>query len=43
MELTKLVSDEEASVEEAFEELEIAQTQLDEINDKYQHKIDELS
>ncbi|MFT5835572.1 MAG: ATP-binding cassette subfamily F protein 3 [Sulfurimonas sp.] len=43
MELTKLVSDEEAFVEEAFEELEIVQTQLDEINDKYQHKIDELS
>jgi len=43
MELSKLVSDEEQQVEEAFEELEIAQTELDEINESYENKINELS
>lgn len=38
MELSKLVSDEEASVEEMFEELEITQTELDEINEEYEQK-----
>lgn len=42
MELSKLVSDEESSVEEMFEELEVAQNQLDEINESYQEKIDSL-
>ncbi|WP_415397000.1 ABC-F family ATP-binding cassette domain-containing protein [Sulfurimonas sp. CS5] len=40
MELSKLVSDEEASVEEMFQELEIAQTELDEINEEYEQKWD---
>ncbi|WP_373001668.1 ABC-F family ATP-binding cassette domain-containing protein [Sulfurimonas sp.] len=35
MELSKLVSDEEKQVEDAFEELEVAQTELDEINEDY--------
>lgn len=38
MELSKLVSDEEVSVEEMFEELEITQTELDEINEEYEQK-----
>nr|WP_321267109.1 ABC-F family ATP-binding cassette domain-containing protein [uncultured Sulfurimonas sp.] len=43
MELSKLVSDKEASVEEMFEELEVAQTELDEINENYESKMNELS
>jgi len=43
MELSKLVSDEESKVEEMFEELEVAQMQLDEINEEYEQKIEELS
>ncbi|MFT7002918.1 MAG: ATP-binding cassette subfamily F protein 3 [Sulfurimonas sp.] len=43
MELTKLVSQEEESVEKAFEELEIVQTELDGINDIYEQRIEELS
>ncbi len=42
MELSKLVSDEEKEVEDAFEELEVAQTQLDEINEEYEQKMAEL-
>jgi ATP-binding cassette subfamily F protein 3 len=42
MELSKLVSDEEASVEEMFEELEVVQNELDEINTSYDDKINEL-
>jgi len=42
MELSKLVSDEEKQVEDAFEELEVAQTELDEINESYDTKIDSL-
>ena len=42
MELSKLVSDEENSVEEMFEELEVAQTELDEINNSYDDKINLL-
>jgi ATP-binding cassette subfamily F protein 3 len=42
MELSKLVSDEEASVEVAFEELEVAQTELDEINEEYEQKMAKL-
>ncbi|EDZ63023.1 ABC transporter, ATP-binding protein [Sulfurimonas gotlandica GD1] len=42
MELSKLVSDEEASVEEMFEELEVVQTKLDEINEEYEQKMAEL-
>ena len=42
MELSKLVAEEEAKVEEMFEELETAQTQLDEINEKYDKKIEDL-
>ncbi len=43
IELSKLVSDEESKVESIFEELEIAQTELDEINQSYEQKIEELS
>jgi ATP-binding cassette subfamily F protein 3 len=43
MELSKLVSDEEASIEELFEELEVVQTQLDEINEEYEQKIQKLN
>ena len=43
MELSKLVSKEESEVEEMFEALEIAQTKLDEINQSYDEKIEELS
>lgn len=43
MELSKLISDEEIKVEDMFEELEISQTQLDEINETYAKKIEELS
>jgi len=42
MELSKLVAAEEAKVEESFEALEVAQTQLDEINAEYDAKIEEL-
>jgi ATP-binding cassette, subfamily F, member 3 len=42
MELSKLVSDEEKQVEDAFEELEVAQTELDEINEEYEQKMAEL-
>lgn len=42
MELSKLVSDEEAKVEESFEALEEAQTKLDTINEEYENKIEEL-
>ena len=42
MELSKLVSDEEKKVEDMFEELELVQTQLDEINEEYEEKIEEL-
>lgn len=43
MELSKLVSKEENDVEELFEELESVQTQLDDINEDYEQKIEELS
>jgi TolA-binding protein len=43
MELSKTVSQMENQVEELFEELEIEQTQLDEIIDTYEKKIEELS
>ncbi len=43
MELSKLVSDEENQVEELFEKLEVTQTQLDEINESYEQKIDTLN
>jgi len=42
MELSKLVSSEETKVEESFEELEVAQTELDEINAEYEKKIEDL-
>jgi len=42
MELSKLVSEEERKVEDLFEELEVIQTDLDEINEKYEEKIEEL-
>jgi len=42
MEVSKLASQEEKIVEEMFEELEIAQTQLDEINESYDLKIDKM-
>lgn len=42
MELSKLVSSEEAQVEENFEALEEAQTELDAINESYDKKIEEL-
>ena len=42
MELSKLVSEEEAKVEAMFEELEVAQTELDAINEKYEKKIEDL-
>jgi ATP-binding cassette, subfamily F, member 3 len=42
MELSKLVSSEEAEVEESFEALEIAQNELDDINASYEKKIQEL-
>ncbi|MCD6432538.1 MAG: ABC-F family ATP-binding cassette domain-containing protein [Sulfurimonas sp.] len=43
MELSKLVSKEESEVEELFEEFEEAQIELDEINENYEQKIEELS
>ena len=42
MELSKLVSEEEAKVEAMFEELEVAHTELDAINKKYEKKIEDL-
>ena len=42
MELSKLVSSQEAKVEESFELLEEAQTRLDETNAEYDAKIEEL-
>jgi len=42
MELSKLVSSEETQIEELFESLEIAQTQLDDINEEYDKKIEDL-
>ena len=42
MELSKLVSDEEKKVEELFEEFETLQIELDEINEEYEQKIEEL-
>ena len=42
MELSKIVSQEESKVEELFEELEETQTELDEINEKYNRQIEEL-
>ena len=43
MELSKTVSEEEKKVEDLFEELEDAQTQLDEMNETYEQKIEEVS
>lgn len=37
--LSKLISDEESQVEEMFENLELAQTKLDAINEEYEQKI----
>jgi len=42
MELSKLVSDIESDVEEQFERLESAQTQLDEILEKFEKQLSEL-
>jgi len=42
MELSKTVSKEESEIEELFEELEIIQTQLDEITLEYENKINSL-
>jgi len=42
MELSKLVSSQEAEVEDKFEELEVHQTELDEINEGYEKKISDL-
>lgn len=43
VELSKLISDEETLVEEMFEKLEKSQTKLDEINKKYEQKLEDLS
>ncbi|MDD2790975.1 MAG: ABC-F family ATP-binding cassette domain-containing protein [Sulfurimonas sp.] len=43
MDLSKLVAEKEKSVEELFEELEVAQTELDSINAAYDTKIEALS
>ncbi len=43
MELSKLVSQEENQVEELFEALEVAQTELDEINESYELKLENLN
>ncbi|MDD5202319.1 MAG: ABC-F family ATP-binding cassette domain-containing protein [Sulfurimonas sp.] len=43
MDLSKLVAEKESSVDAMFEELEIAQTQLDAINAEYNKKIEALS
>ena len=42
IELSSIVLKQEKEVEENFEELEITQTQLDEINDEYEKKLDEI-
>jgi ATP-binding cassette, subfamily F, member 3 len=42
MELSKLVASQEAQVEKTFEELEIAQTELDELNAGFDKKIEDL-
>jgi len=43
MELSKLVSKEEAEVEDLFEQFEVSQMELDEINESYESKIEELA
>ena len=43
MELSKLVSQEENEVEVLFEKFEELQTELDDINESYEKKIEELS
>ncbi len=43
MELSKTVSDEEKKVEEMFEEFEESSIELEEINESYEEKIEELS
>jgi len=43
MELSKTVSSEESEVEELFEELEVFQTELDELNESYEEKINLLA
>ena len=42
IELSKTVSDEEQKVEESFEEFEKLSMELDEINEEYENKIEEL-
>ncbi len=42
MELSKIVSDQENEVEEKFEELEGAQNELDELNESYEDRINQL-
>lgn len=42
MELSKIVSKQENDVEEKFEALEVVQTQLDEVNEEYDEKINQL-
>jgi len=42
MELSKLVSSEEIEVDKMFDSLEISQTQLDDINEEYDKKMEEL-
>ncbi len=42
MELSKLVSQEESQVETLFEEFEEAQMELDEINEEYENKMENL-
>ena len=42
MELSKTVSDKEAKVEEMFEELELAQNEIDEINEEFDAKVNNL-
>jgi hypothetical protein len=39
MELSKLVAEQEQQVEEKFEQLEVKQTQFDEINESYENNI----
>ena len=43
IELSKTVAIEENQIEEMFEELESVQTELDELNESYEQKIEELS
>ena len=42
MELSKIIGDLEKEVEEQFERLEVVQTELDEILEKYDSKLSEL-